>query len=184
MRKTAITLSSSLLLVAAVVASEGLMSGPQVGQKVPGPFEPMNVTGSSAGQKHCLFCENGSNPVAMIFAREASEPVVTLIKKIDAATAQHQDQKMGSFVVFLTDRDGLDKDLKELAEREQIKHTVLSIDKPEGPTKYKVAPNADVTVVLYTDRTVKANHAFAKGELTEAKIDQILSDLPKIFEKP
>lgn len=183
MRKTVIALVSSLLLVAAAVAGEALMSGPAVGDKVPGPFEPLNVTGENAGKKACLYCRNGDNPVAMIFAREASEPVVALIKKIDAATAQHEGEKMGSFVVFLNDRDGMDKELKDLAESAQIKHTVLSIDKPEGPAKYKLSKDADVTVVLYTSHMVKANHTFSKGELTEARIDQVLSDLPKIFEK-
>ncbi len=35
-------------------------------------FEPFNVTGEAAGQKNCLGCQNGGNPVVMIFAREES----------------------------------------------------------------------------------------------------------------
>lgn len=36
------------------VAGEGLKSGPQTGNKVPGPFHPTNLTGAMAGKKHCL----------------------------------------------------------------------------------------------------------------------------------
>ncbi len=43
-----------------------------------------------------------------------------------------------------------------------------------------MSKNADVTVVLYTNRTVKANYAFRKGELTEKDVTQIVADLSKI----
>jgi len=42
-----------LLLVGSLVAGDTLKSGPQVGDNVPGPFNPLNVTGSAAGQKAC-----------------------------------------------------------------------------------------------------------------------------------
>jgi hypothetical protein len=58
---------------------------------------------------------------------------------------------------------------------------VLSIDNPAGPLKYNVSRDADVTVVLYTDRTVKANYAFKKGTLKDEDIDQILADVKKIL---
>jgi hypothetical protein len=41
------------LLVSSVFAAEALQSGPQPGDKVPGPFNPLNVTGDSAGKKAC-----------------------------------------------------------------------------------------------------------------------------------
>ncbi len=117
----------------------------------------------------------------MIFAREVSDPLTSLVKKIDAATAKHSDCSMGSFVVFLSDDEGLDKKLKDLAKKDKIDHTVLSIDNPAGPRGYGIAKDADVTVVLYTNRTVKANYAFKKGELKDADIDKIVGDVSKIL---
>jgi hypothetical protein len=38
-------------------------------------------------------------------------------------------------------------------------------------------------VVLYTDRTVKANHSFKKGELTDKDVDVIIGDVSKITQK-
>ena len=166
------------------LAQEPVTSGPQVGKAVPGPFHPLNVTGAKAGKKNCLFCENGPNPVAMIFAREVSPGLTMLIKKIDAATAQNKKARMGSFVVFLSDNEKLADELKALAEKENIQHTVLSIDNPAGPKGYNVAKDADVTVVLYEDRTVRSNHSYRRGELNAKAVDQIVADLPKILTVP
>jgi hypothetical protein len=119
----------------------------------------------------------------MVFARETSEPLTKLIKKLDACTDKHNDCKMGSFVVFLNDSEELGKHLKEMAEKEGLKQTVLAIDNPAGPKGYNVDKNADVTVVLYTDRMVKANHSFRKGELKDKDIDLIVKDVSKILPK-
>jgi hypothetical protein len=162
-------------------AAESLESGPQAGQDIPGPFKPLNITGEFAGKKECQVCRNGTNPVAMVFAREVSAPVKALVKKIDVATGKNSDKKMGSFVVFCSDDEGLEKNLQTLAEKEKLEHIVLTIDTPAGPPKYKVAKDADVTVVLYVDGTVKSNYAFRKGELKDQDIDKILGDLPKIL---
>ena len=171
------------LVLSVALAGENLKSGPQVGDEVPGPFHPLNLTGKSAGEKHCLYCENGNNPVAMIFARELSEPVANLIKKIDAATDEHSDAKMGSFVVFLNDSEDLQKKAKEVADKEKVEKCVLSVDNRAGPKGYKVSKDAEVTVVLYTAHTVKANHAFGKGELDDKGIEKVLADVSKILPK-
>lgn len=117
----------------------------------------------------------------MIFAREVSDSLTSLVKKIDAATAANKDKKMGSFVVFCTDSESLEKQLKELAEKEKLKNIVLAIDNPSGPPAYKVAKDADVTVVLYNKRKVEANHAYKKGELKDKDIERIVSDISKIL---
>ena len=42
-----------VLLAGSLVAADRLKSGPQPGQNVPGPFNPLNVTGRAAGTKTC-----------------------------------------------------------------------------------------------------------------------------------
>jgi hypothetical protein len=182
--KSRIAIASFLglaVVVATSVAAENLESGPQLGKRIPGPFHPLNVTGAKAGQKNCLVCQNGANPVAMIFARDVSEPLTTLIKKVDAATMQNKDKQMGSFVVFLNDSEDFPKKVKEVAAKTGVKECVLSIDNPAGPEAYKVAKDADVTVVLYTKQMVKGNYAFKKGELKDKDIDRIVADIAKIL---
>ncbi len=138
----------ALGLVAGSVWAEGTAkSGPQVGEKVPGPFHPLNVTGAKAGKKNCLFCEHGPSPVAVVFARDASPEVAKLIKKLDEATVKNKGADMGAFAVFCTDKDDLEAKLKDLASKNGIKSLVLSIDNPSGPEGYNIAKDAEVTVV-------------------------------------
>ena len=117
----------------------------------------------------------------MIFAREINDGLTSLVKKIDEATDKNSDCRMGSFVVFCSDDEGLEKKLKTLADKEKLKHIVLTIDNPAGPKAYKVAKDADVTVVLYTKSKVKVNYAFKKGELKDKEIDKIVSEVSKIL---
>jgi hypothetical protein len=115
----------------------------------------------------------------VIFAREISDGLTSLVKKIDEANASNQG--MGSFVVFLGDEEGMEQKLKDLADKEQIKTTILTLDNPAGPRGYNVARDADVTVVYYVQKKVKANHAFKKGELKD--VDTVVKDLDKILPK-
>jgi hypothetical protein len=124
---------------------------------------------------------NGSHPVAMIVAREITGPLTSLVKKMDEAAVKNNDCGMGAFVVFCRDEEGLDKKLKDLANKEKLKKTVLTLDNPAGPRGYEIAKDADVTVILYRNKVVEVNKAFKKGELTEADADKILVELAKIL---
>ena len=119
----------------------------------------------------------------MIFAREISDSLTSLVKKLDAATAKNSDCSMGSFVVFCSDKEELEKDLKALIEKQGIKNTVLTIDNPAGPKGYDLAKEADVTIVLYTEKVVKANYAFEKGKMTAKDVEKIVKDVEKILPK-
>src|SRR5262249_49893965 len=46
--------SVALVLLVGSVRAESPKSGRQTGDKIPGPFSPLNVTGDDAGQKRCL----------------------------------------------------------------------------------------------------------------------------------
>ena len=117
----------------------------------------------------------------MIFAREISDNLTSLVKKLDDAAIKNKSARMGGFVVFCSDEEGLEKKLKALAKKENIKEIVLTIDNPSGPSAYKVAKDADVTVVLYNQREVKVNHAYKKGEFKAKDIETITKDVSKIL---
>jgi len=119
----------------------------------------------------------------MIFAREINDSLTSLVKKLDKATADNKSSRMGSFVVFLSNEEGLEQKLKDLAKKENLKHTILTIDNVSGPKGYDIPKDADVTVVLYKHKTVKVNHAYKKGEFTEKDADQVVKDLSKILPK-
>ncbi len=178
------------LLAAAVVAALGgfvvaadLKSGPQTGDKVPGAFHPYNVTGEDAGKTACLYCKAGDDPVAVVFARTGDDPMVhKLLKAIDAETVKHAKADMFSFAVFQGDKAKLEPQLKDAAKKAELKKLVLAIEDNEDPIppKYNLSKDADVTVVLYVDRVVKADYSFPKGKLTDKDIEAVVKDVAKI----
>ena len=113
----------------------------------------------------------------MVFARKPSDTLTSLVKKLDVAVSE---KKIKSFVCFLNDDENLADELKDLSKKAGIKNTPFTIDNPAGPGAYKIAKDADVTVLLYKKHKVEANHAFRKGELTPAAVEAIVKDLSKI----
>jgi hypothetical protein len=180
-----VMLSSALavtLLCGGAAVAEEIKSGPQVGSSKIPAFSPLHVNGPDTDKKVCLVCKNGGNPVAMVFAREVNENVASLAKKLDEATAKNSECNMGSFFVFLGEEETLKPKLKELADKQKLDKTVLSItEKADGPPGYQIAKDADVTVVLYVKRNVKANYTFKKGALNSKSIDAIMADVKKIL---
>lgn len=163
-----------------VYAGGNLKSGPQPGDVVPGPFHPLNINGEFAGKKNCLYCANGTNPVAVVFAREVTPELRTLLQQLDAATVKNAPKRMGSFAVFTSDNEKLPDELKTLAEKAGFKKLILSVDNPAGPEGYEIAKDASVTVLLYRDVIVSSNFAFRKGELNDAAIAKVVGSVSKI----
>jgi hypothetical protein len=161
--------------------AQPLQSGPQPGEKVPGPFAPLNITGPNAGEKCCQYCKNGPRPVVAVFAREVTPAVIQLLKTIDRATGTNREQGLGSYVVFCSDADGLGQRLQDVARKEGLHHTVVTLYKAGGPEKYRLSRAADVTVLVYCHFTVRANHAFKNGDLTEAAIGAVGADITKML---
>ena len=113
----------------------------------------------------------------MVFARKIDDNLTSLVKKLDKAS---QEKKFNSFVVLMTDDEKAEDQLKALAEKTGIKKTVLTIDNPAGPPAFKISKNAEITVLLYNKRDVKANYAYGKGEFNDKGVEAVLSGVPKI----
>jgi quercetin dioxygenase-like cupin family protein len=176
-----------LLMCGRALAADELKSGPQVGENTLIPLFPVTVFHAEkperAGTRSDFVEEYGASPVVIIFARTVSAPLNVLVKRLDAELARHKQDgaKVHAYLVMLSD-ENLEKKLKDFAERQRIKNISLAIDgKETDPRGWKLARNADVTIILYNRRKVEGNHAFRKGELNEKTIDVVLNDLPKIL---
>jgi hypothetical protein len=109
--------------------------------------------------------------------------LTSLVKKIDQrldAVAGKTPRPPGAYVLFVSNADGLDKQVRAMAEKEGLKRVSLCIGEPPGD--YGVAKEADVTVVIYRvgrrrQEKVTANFALRKGELDEAKAAAIVKAL-------
>jgi hypothetical protein len=169
-----------LIAVAQSVAAEPLKSGPQVGDKVPGAFEPFNLTGTNAGEECCLYCKFGNDPSVMVFARETSDALNSLTKKLDDLNVKFKKADLGTCVIYYQKGSTQRETLKSQAAKLGVKETIIAtLD--EAPKKYAIARDADVTVIVYTGAAVKANHAFRKGELDDKGIESIVKDVGKIL---
>ena len=122
----------------------------------------------------------GNNPVAVVFTREITPGLTSLVKKLDQAATENASARMGAFVVLLTDDEKAEDKLKQLAEKEGLKKVILTVDNPAGPDKYKIAKDADTTVILYSRKTVKKNFAYEKGKLTETEADQVAASVKDV----
>jgi hypothetical protein len=122
--------------------------------------------------------------VINVFAREITDDLASLAKKIDEQVGKHKDQQLSAFVVVLTDDpDAAETKLKELAEKHKIEHTPLTVfDGEAGPPSYKISKDADVTVLMWRKHDVKVNHAFEKDELDSKGVDKVVGDVSKILE--
>jgi hypothetical protein len=114
----------------------------------------------------------GNSPVAAVFAREITPGLTSLVKKLEQAV-EAGSPKTKAFVVLMTDDDKAESKLKDLAKAEKIDKVLLTIDNPAGPKSLKIAKDADVTVVLYTHKTVKKTLTFEKGKLNDKAADEV-----------
>src|SRR3989442_1640545 len=119
-----------VLFVGGVTLAENLVSGPQVGEKVSGNFHVLFLNGDHAGAKRCPVELKCHELTALIFARDISDPLIALVKKIDRqldqAPARGPDKnRRGVFVVFTSDDPALKRRLQELIAKERLKHVLL-----------------------------------------------------------
>src|SRR5665213_3205629 len=66
---------------------------------IPGAFHAYNVTGKYKGHYHSHISEYGLEPIVMIVTREAefSDPLKSLLKKIDDAIAKNPAARLHAF---------------------------------------------------------------------------------------
>lgn len=118
-----------------------------------------------------------------VFAREITDNLASLVKQIDEQVAQHEDQKMAAYVVILAeDADEVAPKLEALAKKHGIKNVPLTIfDGESGPGNYKIAKEADVTVLMWKGLKVTSNHAYKKGELDEKSVKEVVASTATVL---
>jgi hypothetical protein len=157
-------------------------SGPQVGAKLPGPFEPLHINGPDRGDEACVYCKYGSSHVVMIFASKPSDALASLVLKIEKAAAEGAKHGEIGACAILTDTSAATKTaLGKLADKDDLKQVVLGVIEPDKLKKYALNPDAEVTVLLYSNLVVRVNRAFKAGELTEKAIAELADEAAKFY---
>lgn len=181
--------------------AETAKSTGQDGQLVPGIFPSFNVNGAHAKQLHCLFSEHDLNPAVGIIAfklpEKPTDPLATLLQKLDARVAENKAAHFGAFAIFLTlDKtivddptggpavgaaEGLIKDLK-------LKEVVLGLEHkgaaplPNFGIDKDKPENSEITVIVYNKQKVEKRFAFGSAKkMTDADVNEILAAVDKIL---
>jgi hypothetical protein len=170
------------------LAADDLKSGPQPGELVPGPFHFLNINGPHASNPHCLVCEFGLRPVALVFIRDIpadKSPLSDLVQKLDEAVGRYKNAELRAGVIVLNDdfakEDTRKEFLRKLDSRvKDLKHVVAAVDGAAGPDKYNINKEVDVTVLLYNKHKVAGCFAFAKEKLTEKDVTAIMAAVKKM----
>ncbi len=174
MPRTALAL---LLSVSPLLLASPSEAAPPVGKKA-GPYSFLVATGPQRGQPTCYVCEQGDKPTAVVFARTTSAPLGTLMARLDAAAAARKADGFKAWLTVLTPTADLDA-LAKWAQTHALKETpVGAFEDADGPPAYTLAADADVTVVLFVKRAVVGTFAIKAGELTDAKMAEIVKALP------
>jgi hypothetical protein len=158
----------------------GVRSGPQAGRTLPGPFHPLDVV---EGRRIDYTEAFGADPVVLLFTRGVGGPLPDLVKKLDQEVATHKQARLHTFLVVLSDEDGVQEKLKKLGRTLGVKNVRLTIDNPAGPRPYNIARNAALTAILYRQRKVVVNHAYGADELNDEAAAKVLADVSKLVGK-
>ena len=182
----AIVLVAALAMGAtSVVAATGeLKSGPQVGDKAL-PFTSNQVTGENRGRQYCYICEMGDRPAVLVFARHIDEPTGRLLRDLRDSMRANRQQKLFGWMVFLggesTDSEtALEGQAYEFARKNGALSVALSaLGDPAGPPGYRVAPEAEVTVLALRGGKVLYNRAYRAKEWSPRTAESALKELPR-----
>ncbi len=176
------TLILILVLASFSPAADPCVSGLKSGQR-PGPYSFLVATGPQRGQQTCYICETAEKPAIIVFSRKVSEPLGKLLVKCDDFITTQSKDAVRWMTVLGEKTISLD-DLGKWGKQAGLKTLPVGVfDDPVGPPSYKLNNDAEVTVMLYSNRKVLANFAFRSGELNEAAIKKIAETLPKLIEK-
>lgn len=174
-----------VLLAATALAAVPLKSGPQLGQR-PLPFTSNMVTGAHRGQQHCYVCEIKDEPAVLVFARSTDEPTARLMRDLRDAVRTHEKQKLFGWIVFLAADPSTEPEVErqayEFARKNNATGLPVSVlGDPQGPPGYLVAPEAEVTIIVFQGGKVLYNRAYSKKEWSARTAGAALKELPKIL---
>ena len=167
-----------------VTGADPCNSGLLPGQK-PGPYSAVVTTGSQRGQTFCYICDTADKPAVIVFARTLTEPLGKLVRQLDEAVVSKKSSELRAWVTFLAeDQSVLDPKIVAWSREYAISSIPIAVfENTVGPPTYHLARDADVTILLAVKQKVVVNFAFRSGELTAARMKEVIDALPKILEQ-
>jgi len=169
----------ALCVVSVAHGAEPCVSGLKEGQK-PGPYIASIAIGPNRGQPMCYICETAERPAMIVFARQMTDPLGKLLNKVDEALKDQPADGMRAWMTILGEEHTLDAVGKWGKEHAVTNIPIGVFDDIDGPPTYRLAREAEVTIVLYVKQKVVANFAFRAGELNTESIAKVMEAVTKL----
>jgi hypothetical protein len=187
MRPSAAAIFSCVIAVLASDLSAGqdpCKSGLPPGVR-PGPYSAVVVTGPQRGQSFCYICETADKPAVIIFARSLSDGLGKLAQGVDKALADHKTADLRAWMTVLhEDQAKIDAKIVKWAQHHAVGTVPIAVfEDVGGPPSYRLARDADVTILLSVKQKVVFNFAFRSGELTDARVAEVLKAIGELVKK-
>ena len=181
---------------ASAVAPAGLQEKPvtgiKVGQAIPGPFFPYNLTGNRETSYACPVTAFEDNPAVLVFVsmgEEGSDTVKKLLTELDAALARYKRDNLRAFVTIVEpkiegaiyqkddERNAAAEKLRAWISSLMLKSLNFGLDSTLGLKEWAIPTEKGVTVVLYQNYKVVDLQSFAAADLSDEKVAAIMGQL-------
>jgi hypothetical protein len=174
---------SIILMAGTIRADDPCKSGLEPGKR-PGPYSFIVATGKERGQSTCYICETADKPAILVFARTPSKEIGELVADLDKAVGDAKNAPLRGWVTFLSDdQTKMDPKVVAWGRQHAIKAMPLGVfEDADGPPAYRLAKDADATVLLFVKQKVIANFAFRTGEITAKARGEVVKAIPKLLE--
>ncbi|QDT10075.1 hypothetical protein [Planctomycetes bacterium K23_9] len=161
-----VTLLTIATFVSTSQAERPIFSGPQIGEPLPA-FSAESVSGKNRGEMVDFIKEVSDGPMMIVFFHERTRPAFGLTNAIAKFANTRKDPAIKSAVVFLTeDPTEMRKWTKNVAKHFSPNTTyAFSPDGKEGPGKYGLNRNVQLTVLVGDQGKVTGNFAIVQPQL-------------------
>jgi hypothetical protein len=168
-------------LLTSLLLADPCVSGVPVGSR-PGPYSFLLATGPDRGKQECYICGQDNKPTVVVFTRATTPAVSKLMAALDAEMLARKETGFKAWMTLLTDKADLDT-LAKWAVSTGLKSVTVGIyEDADGPPSYKIARDAEVTVMVFQKKKVLANMALRARELDDKRIQAVITALGK-FER-
>lgn len=163
-------------------AEQKQFSGPQRGESIT-PFKVLQFETPEKGKEVEVARSDARGATLLIFFHKFSEPALGLAITLEWY-AHQQEGLVDQYVILAQDRGKTEQQLKRWSERSFLADSLLSVslDGPEGPGRYGLNRNVDMTVLIARDNEVLSNFAIVGPNNTDAPA--ILAALADVMDKP
>lgn len=162
-----------LLLVA---QAPPVSSGPTVGEK-PAPYSFVVSTGTRRGQLHCFVCEAAEKPFIIFFARQPTDATGELAHRCEAVIREMPSRDARGWVTFLQpDQSAFDNRALQFGRKHKLGTMATGVfEDIVGPPDYKIAADAELTIVMARGEKVIRSMAFATNGLDKTNADGVIN---------